>query len=461
MATIQNAVQAMVDKLVTDMKGSTPLSAEDQALVSNAITKLADNDRLEKAIIAVAEEHLDVATGELTNASTVVQELKTQLAAQVTNLALLPTLETTFNTMSDALVSKVAEAISDLPAKLVDPTYRLAEPEFKLDFYDNTTSLLQSGAQTFGAYNTISLVNYDANTFCVYFDGGNKTSATNKATLMTLNAQGEVSQSSRATQLLTSNGQDKLGLCVLPSQETTLFTYITASKQLTVYKNGSFTTEAIQDTEYFKIYQDKVTKYLYTVDAKILNEFDGQVWVQKRDQVFNSESEFDAWAASRGLLAVHDKIISPQANHTDINKYTGMETGLSYLKVLRPAIYKELAIKNQEFVDVSSVGEQFISKYNQTNLSNSGNVHAYNLTRSFKSRILLPNVGKPLKASLESVSPSNEYKSAGDSYHSQRHPQLIAFSPIHRALVVYQYFSFYQDNTTIEPAKAHCRVYFD
>ncbi|RJE78134.1 hypothetical protein BGP78_06380 [Pseudoalteromonas sp. MSK9-3] len=69
MATIQNAVQAMVDKLVTDMKGSTPLSAEDQALVSNAITKLADNDRLEKALVAVAEEHLDVATGELKQAT--------------------------------------------------------------------------------------------------------------------------------------------------------------------------------------------------------------------------------------------------------------------------------------------------------------------------------------------------------------------------------------------------------
>ncbi|MBQ4864464.1 hypothetical protein J8L98_22490 [Pseudoalteromonas sp. MMG013] len=69
MATIQNAVQAMVDKLVADMQGSTPLSAEDQALVSNAITKLADNDRLEKALVAVAEEHLDVATQELKQAT--------------------------------------------------------------------------------------------------------------------------------------------------------------------------------------------------------------------------------------------------------------------------------------------------------------------------------------------------------------------------------------------------------
>lgn len=459
MATIQNAVQAMVDKLVTDMKGSTPLSAEDQALVSNAITKLADNDRLEKAIIAVAEEHLDVATGELTNASTVVQELKTQLAAQVTNLALLPTLETTFNTMSDALVSKVAEAISDLPAKLVDPTYRLAEPEFKLDFYDNTTSLLQSGAQTFGAYNTISLVNYDANTFCVYFDGGNKTSATNKATLMTLNAQGEVSQSSRATQLLTSNGLDKLGLCVLPSQETTLFTYITASKQLTVYKSGSFTTEATQDTEYFKIYQDKATKYLYTVDAKILNEFDGQVWVQKRDQVFNSESEFDVWAASQALLPLHEKILTPQAGNISVNTYTGYETGLSYLQINRPTFKNELAMKDGVFIDIPVVGHQKIVRYSQEQLAHSANV--YKFARSFKGKILLPNIHKPITARLESVAPSNNYNSNNGEYHSQRDPQLIAFSPIHRALVVYQYFQFYKSNGSQESRKTLCRVYFD
>ncbi|TMO67258.1 hypothetical protein [Pseudoalteromonas aurantia] len=459
MATIQNAVQAMVDKLVTDMKGSTPLSAEDQALVSNAITKLADNDRLEKAIIAVAEEHLDVATGELTNASTVVQELKTQLAAQVTNLALLPTLETTFNTMSDALVSKVAEAISDLPAKLVDPTYRLAEPEFKLDFYDNTTSLLQSGGQTFGAYNTISLVNYDANTFCVYFDGGNKTSATNKATLMTLNAQGEVSQSSRATQLLTSNGQDKLGLCVLPSQETTLFTYITASKQLTVYKSGSFTTEATQDTEYFKIYQDKVTKCLYTVDAKILNEFDGQVWVQKRDQVFNSESEFDAWAASQALLPLHEKVLIPYSSHIDIDSRSGYSSGLSYLDITRPSFKTELAIKNGSFIDIPVVGNQKITRYSQEELVHTSN--SYQFTRSFKGKVLLPNIHKPIKASLESVVPGNNHYHNSEHYHSHRAPQLIAFSPIHRALIVYQYFRFYNSSNSSDSGKTLCRVYFD
>ncbi|AOT09351.1 hypothetical protein [Pseudoalteromonas luteoviolacea] len=69
MASIQNAVQVMVDKLVADMEGNQPLTAEEQALVSNAITKLTDNAKLEQAVVAVAESHINDATSTLQQVS--------------------------------------------------------------------------------------------------------------------------------------------------------------------------------------------------------------------------------------------------------------------------------------------------------------------------------------------------------------------------------------------------------
>ncbi|MCO7190228.1 MULTISPECIES: hypothetical protein [unclassified Pseudoalteromonas] len=84
MASIQTAVQVMVDKLVADMQGEQPLSAEEQALVSNAITKLTDNEKLEQAVVAVAESHIDNATTALQQAAQVGQT-SLQQAAQTLN----------------------------------------------------------------------------------------------------------------------------------------------------------------------------------------------------------------------------------------------------------------------------------------------------------------------------------------------------------------------------------------
>ncbi|RRS07629.1 hypothetical protein EAG18_16150 [Pseudoalteromonas sp. J010] len=101
MATIQQAVQVMVDKLVADMNGTTPLSAEEQTLVSNAITRLTDNAKLEQAVVAVAQEHLDestqllqqVATSALHNIDTAKAELGGATAELVTRAAKLALLD--------------------------------------------------------------------------------------------------------------------------------------------------------------------------------------------------------------------------------------------------------------------------------------------------------------------------------------------------------------------------------
>lgn len=101
MATIQQAVQVMVDKLVADMNGSTPLSAEEQTLVTNAIARLTDNAKLEQAVVAVAQEHLDdstqllqqVATSALHNIDAAKADLGTATAELVTRAAKLALLD--------------------------------------------------------------------------------------------------------------------------------------------------------------------------------------------------------------------------------------------------------------------------------------------------------------------------------------------------------------------------------
>ncbi|WP_105168535.1 hypothetical protein [Pseudoalteromonas sp. T1lg23B] len=73
MATINNAIQEMVDHLVTKMRSNEKLSAEEQTLVSNAIQKLGSSANLEAAILAVAEGHLDDATNALQQVTDVVK----------------------------------------------------------------------------------------------------------------------------------------------------------------------------------------------------------------------------------------------------------------------------------------------------------------------------------------------------------------------------------------------------
>ncbi|MCG7548442.1 hypothetical protein [Pseudoalteromonas sp. Of7M-16] len=97
MASIQNAVQVMVDKLVADMEGNQPLTAEEQALVSNAITKLTDNAKLEQAVVAVAESHINDAT------STLQQVSQSTGAALQTATESLTQTSTTLDTKSSKL----------------------------------------------------------------------------------------------------------------------------------------------------------------------------------------------------------------------------------------------------------------------------------------------------------------------------------------------------------------------
>ncbi|MCJ8270880.1 MAG: hypothetical protein MJK04_15945, partial [Psychrosphaera sp.] len=59
MATLNSAIEALVNNLHAKMTSNDPLSAEDQTLIASAIDKLSTHTTCEQAIVAVAEEHLN------------------------------------------------------------------------------------------------------------------------------------------------------------------------------------------------------------------------------------------------------------------------------------------------------------------------------------------------------------------------------------------------------------------
>ncbi|MDK1287377.1 hypothetical protein [Pseudoalteromonas umbrosa] len=153
MASIQNAVQVMVDKLVADMEGTQPLTAEEQALVSNAITKLTDNAKLEQAVVAVAESHINDAASTLQqvsqstgaalqSATDSLTQTSTTLDTKSSKLDLLDSMAPNLNRVEGLQASNNALQIRPLMAMTPIDTpnshanFRRATPVFAV--YDNS-----------------------------------------------------------------------------------------------------------------------------------------------------------------------------------------------------------------------------------------------------------------------------------------------------------------------------------
>lgn len=103
MATLSQAVQAMVDKLHAAMTGATPLTPEEQLLVAKALSALQDNQTWEQALIAVAEEHLTAALAEMVESKDAVDLAKSALQLASTN---------SVNAIETARTTLVAQAAS-------------------------------------------------------------------------------------------------------------------------------------------------------------------------------------------------------------------------------------------------------------------------------------------------------------------------------------------------------------
>lgn len=142
MATLNTAVQAMVDNLHAKMTGDNILSAEEQTLVAAAIDKLSNNISWEKALIAVAEEHLNTATSNmtsslntatsaLTNAETKIVAANETLQTQNTNLEMIPQISTELQNRLDVFSQSNTAAMNSNLAGMQRPLLPIVDIETK------------------------------------------------------------------------------------------------------------------------------------------------------------------------------------------------------------------------------------------------------------------------------------------------------------------------------------------
>lgn len=138
MATLNTAVQAMVDNLHAKMSGDTPLTAEEQTLVAAAIEKLGSNISWEQALVAVAEQHLNSATSAMTSSLNTAASALTQaensinaanstLQSQNSNLSLIPQVSTDVQTKLDTFT----QSNTSMLAGMSKPVFGLVDIESK------------------------------------------------------------------------------------------------------------------------------------------------------------------------------------------------------------------------------------------------------------------------------------------------------------------------------------------
>lgn len=166
MATVSQAVQAMVDKLHAAMTSGTPLTPEEQLLVAKALSALQDNQTWEKALVAVAEEHLTTATDALTLARTLlgttmdnsvqaVTDAKDELVANAALLATasqVPSILTQRLNAPDMLFGDMSKVLSQVPGVYpYAPSTVLSSFSNKMQFIfcsDGEVRLMESAAAT-------------------------------------------------------------------------------------------------------------------------------------------------------------------------------------------------------------------------------------------------------------------------------------------------------------------------
>ena len=134
MATLNSAIQALVDNLHGKMTGSEPLTAEEQTLVASAIEKLSSHTSWEQALVAVAEEHLNeatqnlsatltTATSALTNAENDINQARDTIQTQNANLAIIPQISTDVETALNSFSTSSNTAITSNLAGMARPVF--------------------------------------------------------------------------------------------------------------------------------------------------------------------------------------------------------------------------------------------------------------------------------------------------------------------------------------------------
>lgn len=134
MATLNSAIQALVNNLHGKMTSNEPLTAEEQTLVASAIDKLSTHTSWEQAMVAVAEEHLDdatqtlsqtltTATSALTSAQGDINLARDDIQTQNANLAIIPQISTDVQSSLDSFAQASNTAITSNLAGMPRPVF--------------------------------------------------------------------------------------------------------------------------------------------------------------------------------------------------------------------------------------------------------------------------------------------------------------------------------------------------
>ncbi|SFD16619.1 hypothetical protein [Pseudoalteromonas denitrificans] len=307
MSTISNAAQVMVDKLVADMQGQTPLSSEEQLLVAKALDTMKNNVTFENALVAVAEEHLNTATSSLLSAEGKINAAKDAIVADADNLALIPTMSSNIDARLNVMSTDMSNQLAT-----VKPTVKAAVDSSAnnhvVSYYNQDVLLRQYIANSYHNHkpNTVAAVdNYDTGEFYCYIDYGKTvtTSANRWNHLVRIKADGTVVNTIKYDPFITAGADIKF----IPLDDDTMRLTNYTGSTLYVQQIQAFTWEFQKVIDYNRQYYDKVSKKVYVVNSGILNTLDStNGFVVVPETIFVDQDAFDTWATNAGHIPLHN-----------------------------------------------------------------------------------------------------------------------------------------------------------
>lgn len=283
MATLNAAVQQMIDRLNAALAAGTA-SAEDQLLIGKALQALQSSTTWERALIAVAEEHLNTSTTALAAAKALLDAAKVTLDSssaalntQAANLARIPTMdENIANARSNFLFSSSA-----------------SDAILTMDIAESSGSMPR-------AVWSVSLDDYQTGQF-TSLTASHNTSGNPSNCYANISADGTIT--SAATGLSITAGTAGL----LPSTESSvrLFNIPTAMTSCIVYNptgNASLYTFAMSIA---RLYLDPVSRIVYSVNNGRLIQATATASVEVTPTVnIASLAALEAYAAAQGWVRV-------------------------------------------------------------------------------------------------------------------------------------------------------------
>ncbi|CAH9057663.1 hypothetical protein PSECIP111854_02043 [Pseudoalteromonas sp. CIP111854] len=241
--TIANAVQTLTNKIVNGT-----LTPQENAQIGVAINQLTSGANVESALVAIAEQHLDTATGSLGQSTETLNSAKEAFAAQATQeLSKIPELISSINS-----ATQKSYHFSQSPVTAIQSLNYQQHPQH----YNNTSYQAPSSY--------ISIEDFDTKEMYFYYDRGSHTSSTGNAynyisaKLGKINVQGEVEVISRKV-MLTQNAFG-YGLTPYHDDSVRLFTSnanYSSNSALTInihkVNSWSIDTSILMDFSAFKV----------------------------------------------------------------------------------------------------------------------------------------------------------------------------------------------------------------